>query len=337
MKSISERNPVAIGAVGIVVLIALVLLGYYADDLPFIAGGTSYTAAFTEAAGLRSGDDVLVAGVKVGTVTAVGLEGGHVKVSFRVKDTWVGDASTVAIKIKTLLGAKFLAVDPLGAAAQDPGQEIATGRTVSPYDVTEAFSGLATTVDQLDTKQLAQSFEAISGAFADTPPEVRSALTGLSALSQTISSRDTQLAQLLTNTKQLTGTLANDDSQFQTLLNDGSLLLGELRQREQAIDSLLTGTQTLAQQIAGLVNDDTATLRPALTELSDVTAVLQRNQTNLNQALSLAGPYYRLVGNAVGNGHWLDTYVCDLVPRSDLPTGVGVTSGCESPNTTGGK
>ena len=337
MKSISERNPVVVGIVGLVVLVAVGLLAYYADDLPLIGGGTSYTAAFSEAAGLRAGDEVLVAGVKVGSVTGIGLEGGHVRVSFRVRGTWVGDASTVAIKIRTLLGAKYLAVDPLGGTGQDPGREIPESRTVSPYDVTEAFSGLANTVDQLDTQQLAQSFRAISGAFADTPPEVRGALSGLSRLSGTISARDTQLAQLLANTKQLTGTLASDDSQFQLLLTDGNQLLGELRDRQDAIAALLTGTQQLAQQISGLVADDSATLGPTLTELGQVTAVLQRNQANLNQALSLAGPYYRLVGNTLGNGRWLDTYVCGLIPQSYLPVGTAPATGCRSPKASGGK
>ena len=337
MKSMSERNPVVVGVVGLVILAALGLLAYYADDLPLIGGGTDYTAAFTEAAGLQPGDEVLVAGVKVGQVTGIGLEGGHVKVTFRVKDTWVGDASTVAIKIRTLLGAKYLAVDPLGGGDQATGQEIPESRTVSPYDVTEAFSGLANTVDQLDTQQLAQSFQAISGAFADTPPEVKDALSGLSRLSDTISSRDNQLAQLLANTKQLTGTLAGDDSQFQLLLNDGNQLLGELRDRQQAIAGLLAGAQQLAQQISGLVADDSATLGPTLTELGQVTAVLQRNQANLNQALSLAGPYYRLVGNALGNGRWLDTYVCGLIPHNYLPPGTPPVTGCQPPKVTGGK
>ena len=120
-------------------------------------------------------------------------------------------------------------------------------------------------------------------------------------------------------------------------MNDGNLLLGELRRRQDAIGALLTGTQALATQISGLVAEDSARLGPALAELSQVTDVLQRNQANLSQALSLAGPYYRLVGNSLGNGRWLDTYVCGLIPHSALPPGTPPTTGCQSPNTTGGK
>lgn len=315
MKPFRERNPIAVGIVGVVILTAIGLLAYFSDNLPFIGGGTTYTADFSEAAGLRSGNEVRVAGVQVGTVSDVTLEGNHVKVTFTVKDAWVGDASTAAIKIRTLLGEKYLAVDPLGRNAQDPGKAIPLNRTVAPYDVTEAFNDLASTVGQIDTGQLANAFETITSAFGTTAPDVKAALTGLAAVSQSISSRDNQLAELLSNTKQVTGELANDTSQFQLLLADGSQLLTEVQARRDAIHSLLTGTEQLAQQLAGLVNDNNAQMGPALAALDQVTNTLQANQDNLNKALSLAGPYYRMIGNTVGNGRWLDAYICGLIPQ----------------------
>ncbi|WP_279579718.1 MCE family protein [Fodinicola feengrottensis] len=81
-------------------------------------------------------------------------------------------------------------------------------------------------------------------------------MTGLAALSTTIASRDAQLAQLLANTRQITGTLAANNSEFDALLADGNLLLNELAQRRTAIGQLLTGTQSLATQISGLVRDN---------------------------------------------------------------------------------
>ena len=329
------RRPLLIGVVGVVVLLVIGLAAYFADDLPLIGGGTTYAADFTEAAGLVAGNQVVVAGVKVGQVTGVSLAGSHVRVTFRVKGVWIGNASTAAIKIRTLLGEKYLAIDPLGTADQNPGEDIPTSRTVSPYDVTAALGGLASTVGQINTRQLAQSFEALATTFAGTPPELHQALTGLSALSETISSRDNQLAQLLANTQHITATLADDGSQFQALLSDGNELLAELRSRRDTIGSLLTGTQALATQLAGLVSDDNAQLAPMLTELDQVTDVLQRNQDNLTKALSLAGPYYRMVGNTLGNGRWMDAYLCGLIPPSYLPSGAVPSQGCLPPR--GGK
>lgn len=52
IKPVRERNPVAVGVIGLVVLALLGLAAYRADALPFIGGGTAYSADFTESAGL---------------------------------------------------------------------------------------------------------------------------------------------------------------------------------------------------------------------------------------------------------------------------------------------
>lgn len=331
MKPIRERNPIAVAVVGLAIITVLGLTAYRADDLPVIGGGTTYTADFSEAAGLDSGNEVRVAGVKVGKVTGVSLDGGHVKVTFKVKHTWIGDASTAAIMIKTLLGEKYLAVDPLGAARQDPARRIPISRTTSPYDVAQAFNGLAQTVGQLDTAQLEQSLRTISDTFRDTPPNVRKSLDGLSALSRVISSRDAELARLLSGTKRLTATLSGQNDTFATLLRDGNALMAELLRRRNAINGLLTGTRELAAELSGLVADNQARLGPMLQSLDQVTTVLARNQHDLDRALALAGPYWRLTNNTLGNGRWLDSYLCGLVPKSYVAPGVVPDQGCMPP------
>ena len=313
MKPLKERNPVIVGIVGLLIVAIIAFLAFNADSLPLIGGGTGYTAYFTEDAGLQPGNEVRVAGVTVGKVTGVSLAGDSVRVTFEVKGAWVGSESTVAIDIKTILGSKYLALDPLGPSAQDPGTPIPESRTTSPYDVAQAFNQLGTVFQQLDTAQVAGALEAISQTFANTPPVVRQALTGLASLSQAIDSQNAQIAALLQGTDQITGTLAGENSEFQSLINDGSLLLGELQQQQSAIGSLLTGTEALATQLSGLVKDDNAEIGPMLSKLGDVSTVLVKNQDNLNKALQLAGVYTRLTGNTLGSGRWFDTYVCGLV------------------------
>jgi phospholipid/cholesterol/gamma-HCH transport system substrate-binding protein len=338
MKPFSERNPVTIGAIGLTVIALLLLTAFYSDDLPIIGGGTTYTADFSEAAGLVPGNEVRVAGVKVGKVSKVGLDGDHVKVTFKVKDAWMGDRTTAAIRIKTLLGQKFLALDPQGSTPMDPSTSIPKNRTIAPYDVNEAFNGLANTVGQIDTKQLADSFQVLSNTFSDTPQNVRGALDGLSALSKTISSRDEELAKLLNNTKQITQTLSDRNDQFEKLLSDGNALLGEVRKRRDAITSLLSGTRELSKQLSGLVADNNEQLRPALEQLDRVTTVLQRNQDNLNKGLALTAPFYRVFANTLGNGRWFDTYICGLLPPSVNLGVIGFNDeGCMPPGVNGGK
>jgi phospholipid/cholesterol/gamma-HCH transport system substrate-binding protein len=319
VKPFRERNPYTIGIVSLTVLVLVLVAAFYSDNLPIIGGGTTYSADFTEDAGLQTGDDVSIAGVKVGKVTSIGLQGGHVRVTFQVKNAWVGDQSTADIKIKTLLGAKYLALTPQGNTALHPTTAIPTSRTTSPYDVLDAFSGLSQTLDQLNTNQLAQSFDVLSQTFANTPATVRSALDGLSALSKTISSRDAQLAQLLSNTGQISQVLASRDAQVQKLLSDGTLLLSMLDQREQAIATLLSGTQALSTQLSGLVDDNSKQLNPVLTELNQFTGLLQHNQASLASGIQLLAPFARLFANTVGNGRWFDSYLCGLLPLSVGP------------------
>jgi phospholipid/cholesterol/gamma-HCH transport system substrate-binding protein len=331
MKPISERNPIIVAIVGLVILAAVALLVFDSANLPIIGGGTTYTAYFAEDAGLQAGNEVRIAGVIVGQVTGISLAGNKVAVTFKVKDAWVGNQTTAAIEIKTLLGDKYLSIDPQGTQPQNPSQPIPLSRTTSPYDVTQAFQGFGEEVSQINTAQLAESLETLSAAFAHTPPYTRAALTGLASLSRTVASRDAQVTSLLASAKNVTGTLAAEKDSFAKLLSDGNLFLAELRQRQAAIHSLLTGTQALATQLSGLVTDNQSQLTPALQALNQVTSILEQNQANLTKALALAGPYYRLLGNALGNGRWFDAYLCGVLPKSYLPPGTGPATGCEPP------
>ena len=331
MSGSRRRNPVVTGAIGILVIALGTLSAFYSEELPIIGGGTTYTAQFSEAAGLVSGDEVRVAGVRAGKVTSVSLDGDKVAVALRVDGTWVGDQTTAAIRIKTVLGSKYVSLDPQGSRTADPSKPIPIERTVAPYDVIQAFSGLATTVGSIDTTQLATSMRTLSDAFSATPADVRTSLDGLTRLSQTISSRDQQLSKLLSNTDQVTQVLGDRNTEFERLLQDGNLLLGELNNRRAAISQLLTNTMALSTQLRGLVADNQAQLGPTLTQLQGVVDILKTNQSQLDSGLAMLAPFYRLFANTLGNGRWFDTNITNLLPPG-LPN---VLSG-RAPILTGG-
>ncbi|WP_410668481.1 MCE family protein [Amycolatopsis sp. cmx-4-68] len=319
MKSFQKRNPVPIALVGIAVLALAFIAALNSEDLPVIGGGTTYSAEFSEASGLQKDNDVRIAGVKVGKVSDIELDGASVKVSFKVKDAWLGDRTSAAIKIKTLLGQKYLSLDPQGQGSLNPGNAIPRDRTMAPYDVLDAFRGLSQTVDNIDTKQLAQSFDTISQTFANTPEDVKGALSGLSKLSDTIASRDTQLSNLLANTREVSQTLVDRDAEVQKLLTDGNKLLDELAKREDAITSLLNGSRELATQLQGLIDDNDKQLDPVLTQLDQLTSMLQRNQDSLAEGIKDFAPFIRVFTNTIGNGRWFDNYICGLLLPSFGP------------------
>src|SRR5690349_22784701 len=108
-----ERNPVTIGAISIAAILALLVVAFKAGDLPIIGGGDTYYAAFSEAGGLKPNDEVRIAGVRVGKVRSVELDGDHVKVAFQVDGSAdFGPETAAQIKVKTILGAMFLALEP---------------------------------------------------------------------------------------------------------------------------------------------------------------------------------------------------------------------------------
>ncbi|MGY1721719.1 MCE family protein [Blastococcus sp. SYSU DS0533] len=309
-----SRNPVPVGAVSLAVIAVLVLLAFNAQSLPLIGGGTVYRAQFSEAAGLQPDDPVRVAGVKVGSVESLSLEDGAVTVEFRVRDAFVGDRSEAAIKIETVLGAKYLALVPRGSAPLDPDERIPLTRTASPYDVVEAFADLSTTVQDLDTAQLAGSFEVLAETFAETPDEVRSSLQGLARLSDTIASRDAQLRELLSATRTVTDVLADRNGEFTRLIVDSNTLLTEVQERRQLIDAVLTSTQELSAQLSGLVADNREALTPALAQLSRVTDILARNREHIDRTVDRLAPFVRVFTNTLGNGRWFDSFVDNLLP-----------------------
>src|SRR5699024_6312502 len=169
MKSFQKRNPIPIGIAGLVVIALGITAALNTEKLPIIGAGTVYTAEFSEAAGLSQDDSVRSAGVKVGSVRSVELDEDRIEVKFKVTDAWVGDESKAAIKIQTLLGSKYLALTPRGDDSLDPGTSIGLKRTSVPYDVTEAFKDLTGTVQDLDTDQLAKSFDTLAQTLQNTP------------------------------------------------------------------------------------------------------------------------------------------------------------------------
>jgi phospholipid/cholesterol/gamma-HCH transport system substrate-binding protein len=313
-RSFSSRNPTPIGAIGLVFLLVLLIAAFNASKLPLIGGGTEYSAYFTESANLKQGDNVRIAGIKVGSVTGVEIDTSKnlVKATFTVKNGFVGDQSRVNIKLKTLLGAKYLDIESIGQHAQDHNKTIPVSRTTTPFDIYPAFTDLTRTIQQLNTKTLSESFRTLAEDFQGTPKDVRPVVTGLSRLSTTIASRDQALHELLARANQVTGTLAERDQDLTKLISDGNLLLQELNLRRDAIHALLVNTQTLSAQLRGLVSDNQKTIGPLLDSLDRILTLLRNNQDSLDRGLSLLGPFYRVFTNVIGNGRWFDNYIQNL-------------------------
>jgi len=321
MTPFREKNKTVIGTVGILAILLVLVGAFKTDSLPIIGSGQVYSADFAEAAGLQKMDEVRVAGVKVGKVVGIELKGDHVVVQMRLKGADLGRLTKAAIKIKTVLGRKYIALEPDGDGTLDPDTHIPISRTSAPFDVSPAFQQLAQTVGGIDTTQLARSFTTLADAFRNSPADVRASLNGLSRLSTTIASRDAKLRQLLDRARGVTTVLAERDQDLVAFLKQSDLVLQEVRARREAIHRLLTTTTALSEQLIALVRENRANLAPALASLRNVSAVLRKNQDNLDRSLAEFGPFVRLFANNLGNGRWFDTYVYNLTNPSGFGPG----------------
>lgn len=319
-----ERNPVVVGAVSLVALALALTTALKADDLPLIGGGDTYHAMFTEAGGLKPNDEVRIAGVRVGKVDEIELAGNEVKVTFKVEESAEFGAETgAAVKVKTVLGAMFLALEPAGGGKLEEGATIPTERTTSPYDVVEAFEGLAETSAQIDTDRLAEALTTMADLTRNTPDEFRSALDGLSRLSANVAEKDDQINDLLVNLERVSTVLDERDEDIVALMRDSDVLFRALVARRKAVHDLLVSSTTLSKELSTLVRQSRDDLKPALTHLENVVAVLNKNEDNLDNSLRLMAPFYRVFANTLGTGPWFDTWISNFppVPQVNLPAG----------------
>ncbi|MEO3785850.1 MCE family protein [Actinocorallia sp. B10E7] len=324
-----EQNPTVLGVVALTGIAVGLTVALNFDSVPLINGATTYHAHFAEAAGLREGEEVRIAGVKVGKVTGLELDGGQVRVDFRIdKEVRIGNESKVDIKIKTLLGSHFLAVDPRGSARQDPDKAIPVTRTSTPYEVVPAIADLSKNIDAIDTKQLAESFDTLATTFENSPEEIKASLRGLRRISQTVSKRDDELNELLIRAKEVTGVLSDRRGELVKLLQDGDKLLVAVQNRRNVIHQLLVNTYQLAQQLNALIDENEDEIKPLLANLQKVTKVLLDNRDKLDRSLQLMATYGRQFADATGSGRWFDNYIQNFIP---LPASIGDPSKDKSP------
>jgi phospholipid/cholesterol/gamma-HCH transport system substrate-binding protein len=312
MKPFRERNPLPIGIAGVIFIVLLLALGLNAGKLPFVDKGHTVYADFHDAAGVQPGNTVRVAGVQVGKVTSVKLDGNVVKVAMKVNSsTHVNDGSSAALKIETLLGQVYVQLTPTGTQSL-PANTIPVGDTDTPTSITTAFTGLGRRAGKIKVDQLAHSFNVLSDTFQNTAPAVRGSLVGLERLSTTIASRDAELKALLSRANSVTNTLSAHDAQIAKLINDSNLILDTVNQQRTVIHSLLIHTSQLSKQLTGLVADNRAVIGPALQQLNGTLAILKSHQKQLDETIHLVAPFVRDFTDTLGNGRWFETVIHNI-------------------------
>ena len=112
MISFRERRAWLVGTISILAIAAGVFGAFSINRFEGLRGVYSLSANLEDAAGLRPGNEVRVAGVKVGQVKDVVLTSRAARVDMEVaEDIRLPQETKVEVKLKTLLGQKFIELE----------------------------------------------------------------------------------------------------------------------------------------------------------------------------------------------------------------------------------
>ncbi|MBF6520282.1 MCE family protein [Nocardia farcinica] len=260
-----------------------------------------YEALFTDAGGLRTGDDVRMFGVEVGEVDAIALDGTTARVRFTAQtDRVLYDNSTIAIRYKNLTGQRYLDIrqPETGGNPLPPGATIATAHTVPSFDVTVLFNGLRPILADYSPEALNHLTGSLIAVIEGDGAGLGPALDSLGALSDHAADRQAVISMLIRNLADVAQHLGGKSPQTVVLLTQLANLFDELQRKVEGVvdfaltapavmaplDSLLTTlglTPNVNQDLNDLVRTSFPDPAAAVDTLSRIPGLLQALDTQL--------------------------------------------------------
>ena len=307
-----DRDPKVIGVWGAVGVVALMAVSLNYDRIPYINGMHGATVYVADAAGLNTGDEVHVAGMRVGSVRKLQLDGDRVRVKFDIDtDVDLGADTSAQIKTDSILGRRALGIFSDGRGELED-RTIPIDRTSVPYSLTSALGDLSDTVEAMDTDSVQDALDVLAETMEDSSPEVRGAIDGITRLSRSLNERDEAVRDLLDKAAGTTDVLGQRSDQINQLMVDGNVLFTQLDMRKRALSELIVNIDELARQLSGLVQDNEAQIGPALDKLEQVSDLLIRNKEDIDLGLRRIVPFSTALSEAVSSGPWFNAYVSNL-------------------------
>lgn len=312
-----ERNQVTVAIWGTILAAAVILVAVNLSKLPFINPTKDYYANFANADGLKSGDDVRVEGISVGSVDSVKVQGDHVHVGFSVKSSVkLGGTSHASIEVATVLGNLFMQLESAGPGTLSEGATIPISRTVVPYSLLGALNAFGEFSRKTDIPTLQTSLRTLATTISGiAPKDAKAALRGLADVSSTLANKQQQVSQVLTASNSIIRTLNQNSGALVGLLVQGDEFLKLVQQRQAIVNQLLRDTANLGAQLRTLIQRNGVQLGNLLSGLDTVTALLVKEKQQLQNAVVYLGQFGVNITNATGAGPWLDL----LTPTAVIP------------------
>ncbi|RNM16558.1 MCE family protein [Nocardioides pocheonensis] len=285
----------------------------------------TYRAIFSDATGVVKGDDIRVAGVKVGSVKKVEIvDRTRARVTFTVRNaTAVTRSSTATIRYRNLVGQRYIAVSQgVGDTSRLPADAtIPLSRTQPALDLTVLFNGfkpLFAALSPADINKL--SYEMIQ-VFQGEGGNLQALLQSTGSVTQTLADRDQLIGDVITNLNTVLETVGNRDQQLSDLIVQLRSFMAGLVQDKDAILNSLDSVSALARETA----DITTGIRPGLVssihELRQVATNLNQGRDEIDRALQILPIKLEKIGRTAIYGSFFNFYLCEFQAKVILPTG----------------
>jgi phospholipid/cholesterol/gamma-HCH transport system substrate-binding protein len=339
-KSFLERNQRVIGGIGLGLL-----LGGTAFALLLTGGVFARTyrvsAVFTDAAGIRPGDKVTVAGLTAGSVKGQRIEHGRVVMDLAVsKSVKLPADSGANIVIQTLLGKRAVnLVAGQGSGELHDGSVIPVDRTQTPIDITQLNDISVRLMNRSDAGALNELMAEVTKVTEGKKHQVSQIVTGLADVAQAVDSRRSQLKDLVKSLRILSTTLGERDQTIVSLIDHLDPVLANLAARQKDIQTLLVATDSASHATADLVRRNRTVLDRTLASLHQTLQVIDQHQLDLAAAVSYMEDSvqgYQSVGYSGSNCGHVDSRSCkggtpnewaNIFVKSLGPAGVDVLLG----------
>lgn len=314
-----------LGLFTVVTVSATALLAATIVNVSFTPKDT-YTAVFSDATSLEEGDDIRVAGVRVGEVEDIRITGrgdrAHAEVTFSVsRDRPLLTSTRAVIRYRSLVGQRYIA---LTEGAGDgtrlaPGGRIPLSRTEPALDLNALLNGFKPLFAALSPEDVNQLATEIIKTLQGEGGTVNSLLAHTASLTTTIADRDQLIGSVITNLNSVLATVDKRSTRFSELLKQLQRLISGLSADRKPIGESLTGINDLAAATSGLLKDARPPLKKDIAELSRLAGTLKENEKTVEGVLQrLPDKLNRLIGTA-SYGSWFNFYLCDFDGRVVLP------------------
>jgi phospholipid/cholesterol/gamma-HCH transport system substrate-binding protein len=313
MRTLEPPNRVRIGLMGIIVTVLVIGVGQSFTSVPMLFAKPSYYGQFTDTGGISTGDKVRIAGMDVGKVEGLKIDGDHILLKFSLGTTTIGTESRLAIKTDTILGKKVLDVEARGTQPLRPGETLPLGQSTTPYQIYDAFFDVTKAARGWNIDTVKQSLHVLSETIDQTYPHLSAALDGVAKFSDTIGKRDEQIKHLLAQANQVASVLGDRSEQVDRLLVNAKTLLAAFNERGQAINALLGNVAAFSEQVKGLINDN-PNLNHVLEQLRQVSDILVERKDDLAEGLTEVGKFLPSLNEAIASGPYFKVVLHNLAP-----------------------